>query len=212
MRRVLGFIVVAALAVPGVANAEASKAFAQLRDKSQPLESLSSFLSSFVGDCGSDPIDGAECKKKVDAYRKESLGKSYYVILGDDAQRLIEQKGFSPQTHEMEFALTPFFEASGLALTHGQPSKLDSEGRPIIPLIRMQTQLPESVMPMDVDRVFRTGSVRMQIVFKPLGLWKMPRHDKKGAFVEGVKGQLLAVRLSEARTGTDIAVWVPTSK
>ncbi|MBS2027472.1 MAG: hypothetical protein JST54_06150 [Deltaproteobacteria bacterium] len=209
MRRVLGLFVVAALAVPGVAGAEAGKSFAALRDKAQPLESLSSFLSSFVGDCGSDPIDGAECKKKVDAYRKDSLGKSYYVILGDEAQRLIEQKGFSPQTHEMEFALTPFFESAGQALTHGQPTKLDSEGRPIIPLIRMQSTLPDNVTPMDVDRVFRTGNVRMQIVFKPLGLWKLPRHDKKGAFVEGVKGQLLGVRLSEARTGTDIAVWIP---
>jgi hypothetical protein len=110
----------------------------------------------------------------------------------------------------MEFALTPFFESAGLALTHGQPSKLDGEGRPVIPLIRMQSVLPEAVTPMDVDRVFRTGNVRMQIIFKPLGLWKLPRHDKKGAFVEGVKGQLLAVRLSESRTGTDIAVWIPS--
>ena len=209
MRRLLGLSVVLALLAPGMASAEAGRAFAQVRDKAQPLESLASFLSSFVGDCGSDPIDGAECKKKVDAYRKEALGKSYYVILGDEAQRLIEQKGFSPQTHEMEFALTPFFESAGLALTHGQPTKLDNEGRPVIPLIRMVSTLPESVMPMDVDRTFRTGNVRMQIVFKPLGLWKLPRHDKKGAFVEGVKGQLLGVRLSESRTGTDLASWVP---
>jgi len=205
MRR-LGLVVALSL-VPSLAFAEASPGFAQLRDRAQPVESLASFLSKFMGDCGTDVIGRRECMKKVDAFRKESIGKSYYLILDDDAQQLVQPRGFSPQTHEMEFALTPFFESAGLSLTHGQPTKLDAQGRPVIPLIRMVSKLNDGIMPMDVDRVFRTGNVRMQVIFKPLGVWKLPKRGKKG-FVEGVKAQLLGVRLSEARSGGDVATWL----
>lgn len=200
------WVLAVALVVPNLAGAEAPKSFASLRDKASPVESLSSFLSSFVGECGSDPIDGADCKKKVDAFHREALGKTYYVILDDDAQRLVQPRGFSPTTQEMEFALTPFFESAGLALTNGQPSKLDAEGRPVIPLIRMVSVLADGVMPMDVDRAFRTGSIRMQVVFKPLGLWRLPKKGGKG-YVEGVKAQVLGVRLSESRSGNTVATW-----
>jgi hypothetical protein len=193
--------------VPALAFAEAPRGFVQLRDRAQPLESLSSFLSKFVGDCGSDVLARQDCLKKVDAFRKQSIGKSYYLILDDDAQQLVQPRGFSPHTHQMEFALTPFFESAGLALTQGQPGKLDAEGRPVIPLIRMVSILNDSLMPMDVDRVFRTGNVRMQIIFKPLGVWKLPKRDRHG-YVEGVKAQLQGVRLSEARSGGEVATWL----
>lgn len=204
MRRASWLVVAFGLCVPFAAGAEAPKSFASLRDRATPLDSLSSFLSSFVGDCG--PMAEPDCKKKVESYRREAIGKAYYVILDDDAQKLVQPRGFSPSTHEMEFALTPFFEAAGLALTHGQPTKLDANGNPVIPLIRMVSVLDDSVMPMDVDRAFRTGSIRMQVIFKPLGIWKLPKKDRKG-YVEGVKAQVLGVRLSESRTGNTVATW-----
>jgi len=208
MRTAKTWLFIAALLIPGAAQAAPPAAFAQLRDRAQALPGLSTFLSSFIGDCGFNPLGGGACKKKVEAFRRGALGKTYQVILDDDAQRLVQPRGFSPSTHEMEFALTPYFEAAGFALTHGQPHKLNAQGSPVIPLIRMNSILGDAVTPMMVDRVFRTGDVRMQIVFKPLGIWKLPRKDKRGAFVEGVKAQILAVRLTEARTGSTIAYWV----
>lgn len=208
MRTAKTWLFMAALLLPGAAQAAPPAAFAQLRDRAQPLASLSTFLSSFIGDCGFDPMGGNACKQKVEAFRKKALGKTYQVILDDNAQQLVQPRGFSPSTHEMEFALTPYFEAAGFALTHGQPRKLNAQGSPVIPLIRMRSILADAVTPMMVDRVFRTGDVRMQIVFKPLGIWKLPRKDKRGAFVEGVKAQVLGVQLTEARTGNTIAYWV----
>jgi hypothetical protein len=194
------------LGTSGLAQAEANRAFARLRDKAQAVDSLATFLSSFVGDCGADLLGGSDCQKKVKAFRSEALGKTYYVILDDAAQKLVQPRGFSPQTHQMEFALTPFFESAGLALTHGQPDGLDAQGQPIIRLIRMQATLPDEITPMEVDRVFRTGMARMQVIFKPLSVWKVPRKDRKG-FVEGVKAQVLGVRISEARSGSDVVTW-----
>lgn len=204
MRKLVAALFV--LAVPFAAHAEGSRAFVQLRDKAQPLESLGEFLTKFVGDCGSDK----DCQQKVAAYRTDAVKKSFYVILDDGAQELVKPGGFNPQTNEMLFDLTPFFESSGFALTHGQPesfSGANCQGASI-PLIPMKATLPPNVMPMDVDRVFRTGGVRMQIIFKPMQVWKKPRKDQKNAFCEGVKAQVQAVRLTEAKTGGEIVSWV----
>lgn len=201
------WLVALVVATSGLAGAEPNRGFTKLRDGAQTVESLATFLSSFVGDCGADLLGGADCQKKVKAFRGESIGKTFYLLLDDSAQQLVQPRGFSPQTHQMEFALTPFFESAGLALTHGQPSALDTQGRPIIPLIRMQATLPDDVTPMDVERVFRTGMARMQIVYKPLSVWKLPRKDRKG-FVEGVKAQVLGVRITEARTGNEVVSWL----
>jgi hypothetical protein len=58
---------------------------------------------------------------------------------------------------------------------------------------------------MDLERLFRTGNVRVQIIFKPQGIWTLLRRDRKGT-IEGVKAKFVAIRLSDARTGDEIAV------
>jgi hypothetical protein len=213
MVRLVGWAIAAVLlAQVSLARAD-NKTFAQWRDKARPVESLSQFLSSFVGDCESEILTGSkECQSKVDAFRKESLSNAYYVILGEDATKMVQVKGFNPQTHEFEFALTPLFDAAGYALTHGQPTHTDAEGNAVLPLMKMVGKLSDETTPMDVDRLFKTGQVRLQVVFRPMGIWRLPRKDKKGAFFEGVKSQFLAVRLSDARSGNELVSTVTATK
>ena len=212
MVRGTGWGVAVAVMASSLAQAEAGKDFATWRDKAQPVESLSQFLSDFIGSCDSDPMNNKECLGKVEAFRKKSMGQVFYVILGEDAQKMIEPKGFNPRTHEQEFALTPFFEGSGFALTEGQPQHSDAEGHPIVPLMRMNTKFNESITHEKIVHEFGTGNVKVQLVFKPTGVWRLPRKDKPHAFYEGVKSQFLAVRLSDTRSGTEIASIVTAAK
>ncbi len=203
---------VAALLVSSLAHAETGKDFAAWRDKAQPVESLSQFLSDFVGSCDSDPMNNKECIAKVEAYRKKTMGQVFYVILGEDAQKMVEPKGFNPRTHEQEFALTPFFEGSGLALTEGQPQHTDGEGHPIVPMMRLNKKFNDSITHEMIVHEFGTGNVKVQLVFRPTGVWRLPRKDRPHSFYEGVKSQFLAVRLSDTRSGTEIASIVTAVK
>jgi hypothetical protein len=193
---------------PVVASAETNRAFAQWRDKAKPIQGVSQFLSDFIGSCDSDPIEGEDCRKKVTQFRQQATGSAFYAILPDEAQRLIQLGRFNNQTQEFEFLLTPFFEGAGFGLTQGTPTRLDDEGRPVIPLMHIVAKLPDGVTYPDVERLFRTGGVKMQIVFKPTGMWQLPRKDKKGAYVQGVKSNLVAIRLSSNLNGDEIATLI----
>lgn len=202
------------MGVPGAVRADTvAKTFGQWRDKAKPVESLAAFLSNFVGDCGATSLGGKECLAKVEAYRKSALNQVFYVILDDeDSVKQVEAKSFNPMTHEYAFSLTPSFEAAGRALTEGQPTKIDEEGHPTLPKVPLHGKLADRVTPMDVAQVFKTGNVRIQLVFKPTGLWKLPRPDQKGSFYEGVKAQFVAVRLSQAQTGVELCSTVTAEK
>lgn len=202
----------AVLLAAGSTLAETGKGFAQWRDKSQPVESLSQFLSDFIGSCDSDPLSNKECLSKVEAFRKQSMGKVYYVILGEDAQKMVSPKGFNPMTHEQEFAVTPFFEGSGFALTQGQPQHTDADGNPVVPLMRLTNKFGDGVTHEMIEHEFATGGVKVQLVFRPTGVWRLPRKDKKGSFYQGVKSQFLAIRLSDTRSGNEIASIVTSAK
>ena len=190
----------------------ASKQFGKLRDKAKPAESLAQFLTDFIGDCGSDPLNGKQCQAKVEANRKASLGQVFILNLDDSQISKVKLKTFNPRTHEFEFQLTPVFDATGYALTEGQPAETDGEGHLVIPNINMKSVLPDSTTPMDIEAVFKTGQIRIQLIFKPEGVWKVARKDKAGSFYEGVKSRILAVRVSHTRTGNEVVSLVVPEK
>ncbi len=179
-------------------------AFSKLRDRAKPLDGLGAFLDKYIGNC-EDPFTKIECQKNAARARQEMEGKLYYLILGDRAVSMIHPAAFNPKENQYQLDLTPFFEADGRALTNGSPKSQDEEGRPRLPIMAIWAKLPEHTTPMDLERLFRTQNVKVQLVFKPLGVWKLPRKDKKGT-IEGVKAKFVGVRLSDARSGDEIAV------
>ena len=187
------------------ALADIPQTFAKLRDRSQPLDSLSSFLERYVGTC-TDLLTRAECQANAKRARAEMTGKSYYLILDESATRMLRPGTFDPRTRKYRLDLTPFFDAGGLALTDGAPLGQDGEGRPRIPLMPLYAELAPDQFPMDLERLLRTNNVKVHIVFKPTGTWSLP--SKGGQSYEGVKAKFLAVRLTNARNGDEIALRV----
>jgi len=195
----------AAFLLPSLARAEAPKAFANLRDAAQSVESLAAFLSRFVGTC-TDIEERAACLANSRKARNELAGKSFHVILDREATRMLKGGSFNPATREYTIEMTPFFEAGGLGLTNGEPKGQDSEGRPRIQIEPIRTTLPPDLLPMDMERLLRTQNVKIHLVFKALGVWSLP--GKGSDKIEGVKARFQAVRLTAARNGDEVALKV----
>ena len=192
------------LALPCPARAEAPKEFAQLRDRAQALESLSAFLERFVGSC-TDLVEKKVCESNARKARAELTGKLFVVTLDDSAARMLKAGSYNPGTREFTVEMTPFFEGAGLALTDGPPLGQDAQGRPRVPIKPIVAKLPPDWMPMDMERLLRTQNVKVHLVFKPLGLWSLPAKSG-GPKMDGVNAKFLAVRLTNARDGEDLAL------
>jgi hypothetical protein len=57
---------------------------------------------------------------------------------------------------------------------------------------------------MEFQGPFRTGAIDLEIVFRPERTWKLKRKGEPGD-LEGVAARFLAIRVVDARTGTEIA-------
>jgi len=192
------------LVLPATARAEAPKEFARLRDQAQSLESLGAFLERFVGSC-TDLVEKKVCESNAKKARGELTGKLFHVILDDSAARMLKAGSYNPGSREFTVEMTPFFEGAGLGLTDGAPLGQDAQGRPRMPIKPIIAKLPADWMPMDMERLLRTQNVKVHLVFKPLGLWSLPAKNG-GPKMDGVKAKFLAVRLTNARDGEDLAL------
>lgn len=187
--------------LPITANAS-NATFARLRDQARPVASLTTFLDKYVGGCAKE---AKKCSGAVRKFRSQADAETHYLILDDKVAQLMRPAGFNPATREFNIEITPFFEAGGRALTEGAPRGQDAQGRPRIPLMRLVAKLPNDWMPMDMDRLLRTGNVRVQLVFKTQGVWSLPG-TRRGERLEGVKAKMLAVRLTNRRNGDQLAL------
>jgi hypothetical protein len=189
-----------------VALADTEPRFAKLRDSAEALTSLNSFVEHFVGNCGSALMGGAECEKNAEAFRKAATGKKYFMIVVEDSTSVLQmgegiQGGFI-------LNLTPFFAASDSALTHGAPSKTDSNGNPVMPYIRIESALPEGWNMGMMGRQVQAHALRMQLVFTVQGVWSLPK--KGGGTIKGVKTKFDGVVVTVGRTGEAVGSWYST--
>jgi hypothetical protein len=116
---------------------------------------------------------------------------------------MLKAGSFNPNTREFTFELTPFFEAVGYGLTDGAPKGQDANGNPRIQIVPIVAKVPDDATPMDFERLLRTQTVKIHLVFRPLGLWALQGKGKK---MEGVRAKFLAVRLTNVRNGDDIGL------
>ena len=165
--------------------------------KAERLDRLDGFLERFIGRCA-DPYTRAACEKDVAAFRKDALGKSYVVKI-QEATSLVR-----PEREGDGFVLllTPFFDGGGLALTGGTPTKQDPAGNPLVQLVPVRSVLPPGSMDLEFLSPFRTGAIEVELVFRPLKAWKLPK--KGGGSIEGVGAKLVAVRVLDGRTGNEL--------
>jgi len=189
------FFVLALVALP----THADQRFESLKSRAQRVDSLSGFLERFVGGC-QDDYDKRSCEQNVRLARKGFEGKLLVVTVGDQTSSIVRAEA---NGNRFRIYLTPFIDGGGYALTNGAPAKQDPAGRPLISYIVIDGSLPPGEE-MDFARSFRTGSVEMEVIFKPEGTWKLKRKGEAG-FYEGVKARFMGVRLVNYRTGSEIA-------
>ena len=177
-------------------QALAEEALEALRREAQPVESLATFVERYVGRCRDGP-ERATCEANVKAARKAADGKLFAAVLAERAREVVraERRG-----RGFRFLVTPFVDADGLALTHGEP-RLDARGRPSIGLLVVDSA--PGVAEETVEAALRTGRLELEILFRPEGAWRLRRPD--GGWYEGVRARFAALRIVDGRTGAEIA-------
>ncbi len=172
--------------------------FEALRQRAERLDSLPGFLERYVGACR-DIYERQSCQRNVQATRRSFEGKLLVATIGDHAAELCRAESLGDR---YRIFLTPFVDGGGYALTHGAPARQDDAGRPLIPFLVLQGPMPPGGQ-LSFESPFRTGSVEMEVVFRPEGTWKLKRRG--AGFYEGVRARFVGLRLVDARTGSEIA-------
>jgi hypothetical protein len=183
------------------AAALADPRFEALRAQAEPLDSLPGFASRYVGSC-KDPLERAACEQNVRAARRALDGRLFATVIAERARELIRVER---RASGLRFLLTPFVDADGLALTHGEP-RLDARGRPTINYLILDS--PPGIDEAMVEAALRTGRVELEILFRPEAAFKLARKGADRSY-EGVRARFAAVRLVDGRTGAEIAVKFP---
>lgn len=197
MRRILAISLLAAACLPALAATD----FSTLATSSERIETLEPFLARYVGRC-TDVYERRTCEANVAASRRAVSGKTFTVRIPDAASLV------RPRLDGGRFTLlvTPFVDGGGFALSNGAPLRQDREGNPLVGLIPITGRLPPGTMDLEFQGPFRTGAIELEIVFRPERTWKLPRHG--GGSYEGVAARFLAIRVVDARTGSEIAAKV----
>ena len=191
--------------IPCVALADADQRFAKLRDQAEAMGAVSAFVEKYVGDCASRMLGGGECEKNAEIFRQGATGKKFYMIITEETSGVLQMGEVKLNNGNFILNLTPFFAASGSAITHGAPAKTDGDGNPVMPFIRIESQLPEGWNPAMMSRQVGSQALRLQIVFTPQGVWSLPK--KGGGTMKGVKARFDAVVVTVGRSGDQVGIW-----
>jgi hypothetical protein len=195
----------ALLVVPTLALADADPRFAKLRDESEPLGGLGTFLEKYVGECDGALVD-PQCKAQAEAFRKKYTGKRLYMIVTEDDATMLSAGDFNPGTNDYTINITPFFAGGKYGLSHGAPKKTDGQGNPVMTYLTVSGTAPNHWNGGTFQRFFSSRGVRAQVVFTPQGVWSLPK--KGGGKILGVNARVEAVLVTEGRTGNNMGLWV----
>lgn len=199
-------LMLAVAILPSLALADADPRFAKLRDQAEAMGAISAFVEKYVGDCASKMLGGGECEKNAEVFRQGATGKKFYMIITEETSTVLSMGEIKMQG-QFVLNLTPFFAASGMALTHGAPSRTDADGNPVMPFIRIDSNLPDGWNPAMMARQVAGQALRLQIVFTPQAVWSLPK--KGGGTMKGVKAKFEAIVVSVGRTGEQVGIWIP---
>ena len=205
MKSLVTLLVLAVAVFPVAAFADVDQRFAKLRDQAEAMGALSAFIEKYVGDCQSKMLGGGECEKNAEIFRQGATGKKFYMIITEETSGVLQMGEVKVNNGNFVLNLTPFFGASGSAITHGAHSKTDADGNPVMPFIRIDSQMPEGWNPGMMARQVQSQALRLQIVFTPLGIWTLPK--KGGGTMKGVKAKFEAVLVSVGRSGEQVGIW-----
>jgi hypothetical protein len=97
--------------------------------------------------------------------------------------------------------LTPFFSERGLGLSVGKPSRLTSEGYPVVKNVPIWVKLPKDQSEFIFRRDLERGNVKIELLIKPQRAWVLK--SRNGETVRGAEVALAGVRVYGNR-GSDV--------
>lgn len=157
---------------------------------------LDKFLEQYVGECQKGDVeDKINCKDIAEKFRKEANNKTFVVeVPSTIAKSLRPLESKDPNFFAYHF--TPFFDGGGYGLTFGKPLGTEKNGNfKIKPAV---FNIPSGDEGQAILDGFKVDRVTVQLVFKPIEIWKL-KQGKEMMYGVSVKPVLL--RMEEARSG-----------
>lgn len=166
----------------------------------EPIRSLENFLEAFVGECHKgEPEQKKDCQAKAADFRKAAKDKTFLTDLpGSLAKSLRPVR--SKDDKNLIYDFTPFFDAGGYGMTFGKPIGQDRDGDPRIRSSQLKVPATGSGESAVLDG-FKYDRTNVQLVFKPVEVWKLPKKGERGGFWYGISVKPVLLRLQESRSG-----------
>ena len=180
----------------------ASTPYDTARNTAQTISNLGRFLEEYVGDCEHDSpgFDKNGCERQAKSARDRYRGRTLILELEGGGEQ-IQVAEFDQTRRMFRVHLTPFFSERGLGLSVGRPSRLTSEGYPVVRNVPIWVKLPKDESEFIFRRDLERGNVRIELLVKPKNAWIMKA--RSGERVRGAEVALVGVRVYGSR-GSDV--------
>lgn len=188
-----------------VLNLTPDQVYDEAKAKAEVVSSIGNFIDRFIGECEPRTAAGRECEQRVAKERAALIGKTFVARIDELPRWQIQLLKSDESAGTAILGVTPIFPGSNWAITHGTPKQLDSKGNPILQIIPINGTIPEGMSATSLRRHLESQGVRMEFIFIPEGIWKIPRRGHED--VRGVKARIIGIAINTARTGDGIAVW-----
>jgi hypothetical protein len=182
----------------------AASPYDRARDSAQTVANLGRFLEEYVGDCEHDTpgFDKTGCERNAKEARERYRGRTLLLeIEGEGDQLKVAEFDSSRGMFRVHF--TPFFSERGLGLSVGKPSRLTSEGYPVVKNVPIWVKLPKDQSEFIFRRDLERGNVKIELLVKPRRAWAMKA--RTGEVVRGADVALVGVRVYGSRGSAVLA-------
>lgn len=173
--------------------------YASARGGAEPVKNLGRFLEQYLGECESeDPSFNksaceATAKKVQDSYRDQTLRLELEEV-GDQ----FHLAQWDAPKNAFRVHLTPLFSERALALSVGRPTRLNDDGLPVMKNLPVWVKIPKDTPEFVFRRELERGQVRLELLFKPKGPWRLKR--KGDTDIRGAEVALVGLRLYRGDT------------
>ncbi|MCL2011872.1 MAG: DUF6066 family protein [Cystobacterineae bacterium] len=176
--------------------------FNELRENSKKIDSLSSFLKMYMGDCQAS-AEASECRQKSAVFQRQANQSSYVFFAFEDSIAL-EIRPVSEE--QFNISWLPFFSAFGYGLSSQPPKQWSKEGLPFYSFMQIRGQLPPEGQVEEIIKWNKFGRLAAEVIVTPRGTWKAAPKGK--APLEGMKVIWKAIRIFDSRSGQTVGIWL----
>lgn len=197
-------LMLTAIALAASLTVVAAPSYDARRNSAERIANLGRFLEAYLGLCDSDDpsFNRTECEDEAKRVQRDKDGKTFVVEI-DNATEQIHFAGWDKRKDAYRLHLTPFFSERGLGMSVGKPSKLTSEGFPVVKNLPIWVKLPKGESDFSFKRELERGMVRLEILARVKRPWTLKARD--GELVRGVEVALVGVRVYPSRGDRPLA-------